>query len=95
MEGKIVEICINSAMGARVAPAQKLGCRWRKPSMRKWCELSGIPVGDGGLVLRADMFVVIKLSGCYFNAVGEGHIPEIQKEPESSVEDICVAPSVA
>ncbi|PNI06662.1 sodium-independent anion transporter [Vibrio diazotrophicus] len=67
----------------------------RKPSMRKWCELSGIPVGDGGLVLRADMFVAIKLSGCYFNAVGEGHIPEIQKEPESSVEDIRVAPSVA
>ncbi len=78
-------------MGARVAPAQKLGYRWRKPSMPKWCELSGIHVGDGGLVLPADMFVEIKLSGCYFNDVGEGYIPEIQKETESSVEDIPVS----
>ncbi len=66
----------------------------RKPSMRKWCELGGVPVGDGGLVLRADMFLAIKLSGCYFHALEEGHIPAIQKEVENAVEEIRVAPSV-
>ncbi len=66
----------------------------RKPSMKKWCEESGIPTGDGGLILRPDMFVAIKLSGCYFHAVGEGHIPEIQQESENAVEEIRVAPNV-
>lgn len=52
----------------------------RKRSMRQWCELTGVPVGDGGVVLRADMYLAIKLSGCYIQAVGEGQIPEVQKE---------------
>ncbi|EKO3529642.1 SulP family inorganic anion transporter [Vibrio fluvialis] len=54
----------------------------RKRSMRQWCELSGVPVGDGGLVLRADMYLAIKLSGCYQQAVEEGQVPPVQKEPE-------------
>lgn len=54
----------------------------RKRSLRKWCELSGIAVGDGGLVLRADMYLAVKLSGCYLEAVEEGHVPQVQKEQE-------------
>ncbi|WP_217532574.1 SulP family inorganic anion transporter [Vibrio metschnikovii] len=53
----------------------------RKRSLRQWCEAAGVPVGDGGLVLRADMYLAIKLTGCYQHAVEEGQIPTVQKEP--------------
>lgn len=53
----------------------------RKRSLRQWCEAAGVSVGDGGLVLRADMYLAIKLTGCYQHAVEEGQIPTVQKEP--------------
>ncbi len=52
----------------------------RKGSLRKWCEISGVPVGDGGVVLRADLYLAIKLSGVYQQAVEEGQVPPVQKE---------------
>ncbi|MDF5512438.1 sodium-independent anion transporter, partial [Vibrio parahaemolyticus] len=54
----------------------------RKRSMRNWCELTGISTSEGGILLRADMYLAIKLSGCYISAVGEGQIPTVQKEPD-------------
>ncbi len=65
---------------------QKRGIRLvlagRKRSLRNWCERSGVPVGEGGLVLRADMYLAIKLTGCYQHALEEGQIPQVQKEPQ-------------
>ncbi len=53
----------------------------RKRSLRQWCDIAGVPVGEGGLVLRADMYVAIKLTGCYRQAIEEGLIPTVQKAP--------------
>ncbi len=55
----------------------------RKRRLRQWCELAGISTtSEGGLLLRADMYLAIKLSGCYIDAVGEGQIPTVQREPD-------------
>ncbi|MBV1841801.1 SulP family inorganic anion transporter [Photobacterium ganghwense] len=54
----------------------------RKRRLRQWCELTGISTSEGGILLRADMYLAIKLSGCYLSAVGEGHVPTVQKEPD-------------
>jgi high affinity sulfate transporter 1 len=58
----------------------------RKRSLKKWCELSGLPIGDGGMIIRADMYLAIKLSGCYQTAVEEGQVAPVQKEPDISTE---------
>ncbi|ELV8745253.1 SulP family inorganic anion transporter [Vibrio vulnificus] len=54
----------------------------RKRRLRLWCELTGISTSEGGILLRADMYLAIKLSGCYLSAVGEGQVPTVQKEPD-------------
>ncbi|KGK10973.1 SulP family inorganic anion transporter [Vibrio navarrensis] len=54
----------------------------RKRSMRHWCELTGISTSEGGILLRADLYLAVKLSGCYLSAVGDGQVPAIQKEPD-------------
>ncbi|WP_165314190.1 SulP family inorganic anion transporter [Vibrio ziniensis] len=56
----------------------------RKRSLRKWCELTGVPLGDGGVVLRADLYLAIKMSGCYQEAVQEGQVPPVQKEADAT-----------
>ncbi|WP_456295811.1 SulP family inorganic anion transporter [Vibrio sp. AK197] len=54
----------------------------RKRSLRQWCELGGVAVGDGGVVLRADLYLAIKLSGVYQQAVEEGQVPEVKKQDD-------------
>ncbi|HAS8180332.1 SulP family inorganic anion transporter [Vibrio vulnificus] len=54
----------------------------RKRRLRQCCELTGISTSEGGILLRADMYLAIKLSGCYLSAVGEGQVPTVQKEPD-------------
>lgn len=67
----------------------------RKRSLRKWCELTGVPVGDGGVVLRADLYLAIKLSGCYQEAVQEGQVPPVQKEADPNENTTNATPEVA
>lgn len=80
-----LDLSVMATLGEIHGLLKKRGIRLilagRKRSMRKWCELTGVPVGDGGLVLRADMYLAVKLSGCYQQAVEEGHIPAVQKAP--------------
>lgn len=54
----------------------------RKRRIRQWCDLTGINTRDGGILLRADMYLAIKLSGSYISAVGENQIPTVKKEPD-------------
>lgn len=54
----------------------------RKRRLREWCDRSGLSTTDGGILLRADMYLAIKLSGYYQNAVEEGQVPSVQKEPD-------------
>ncbi|MBD1577647.1 SulP family inorganic anion transporter [Vibrio sp. S11_S32] len=51
----------------------------RKRQLRSWCDVMGIPVGDGGIIIRSDMYLAIKLSACYREAVAEGNIVELQR----------------
>lgn len=67
----------------------------RKRSLRQWCELSGVPVGESGVILRADMYLAIKLSGCYQHAVEEGQIAPVKKEPDPLDEIHKPVPEVA
>lgn len=53
----------------------------RKRSLSQWCELSGVPTGESGVILRADMYLAIKMSGCYQQAAEAGHIAPVKKEP--------------
>ena len=81
-----LDLSVMAMLGETHALLKKRGVRLilagRKRSLRKWCELTGVSVGDGGLVLRADMYLAVKLSGCYQSAVEEGQVPPVQKEPE-------------
>lgn len=58
-----------------------------KRRLKQWCALSGIKVGEEGIRIRADMYLAIKMSGCYQEAVSEGQVPEVVKEklPEEQV----------
>ncbi|WP_105903102.1 SulP family inorganic anion transporter [Vibrio gangliei] len=51
-----------------------------KHRLKQWCALSGVKVGEGGIRIRADMYLAIKMSGCYQEAVNEGQVPEVAKE---------------
>ncbi|MCG3732303.1 SulP family inorganic anion transporter [Vibrio cincinnatiensis] len=80
-----LDLSVMAMLGETHTLLKKRGVRLilagRKRSLRQWCELTGVPVGDGGLVLRADMYLAVKLSGCYQSAVEEGQVPPVQKEP--------------
>lgn len=54
----------------------------RKRSLSHWCDICGISTGEGGITLRADMYLAIKLSGCYQQAAEEGHVPPIKREAD-------------
>ncbi|TVO36213.1 SulP family inorganic anion transporter [Vibrio algivorus] len=51
-----------------------------KRRLKQWCDLGGVKVGEDGIRIRADMYLAIKMSGCYQEAVNEGHIPEVKKD---------------
>ncbi|MFV0576897.1 MAG: SulP family inorganic anion transporter [Vibrio sp.] len=51
-----------------------------KRRLRQWCGIAGVKVGEDGIRIRADMYLAIKMSGCYQEAVSEGHVPEVVKE---------------
>ncbi len=63
----------------------------RKRRLRHWCELSGIKVGDGGMIIRADLYLAIKLSGSYQDALQHGQITPLQKEPTEKKPEITAA----
>ncbi len=53
----------------------------------------GVESAKGGVVLRADLYLAIKLSGVYQQAVEEGQVPEVQKQPDDQ-QAINVTPEV-
>lgn len=48
-----------------------VGC---KCSLCYWCDFIGINIVEGGIVLCVDMYLVIKLSGCYLSVMEEGYV---------------------
>lgn len=59
-----------------------VGC---KCSLCYWCDFIGINIVEGGIVLCVDMYLVIKLSGCYLSVMEEGYVFVVQKELDISV----------
>ncbi|OEF28596.1 SulP family inorganic anion transporter [Vibrio rumoiensis] len=53
-----------------------------KRRLKQWCELSGVKVGEDGIRIRADMYLAIKMSGCYQEALHGGQVPEVKKEKD-------------
>ncbi|MGO2508370.1 SulP family inorganic anion transporter [Vibrio hibernica] len=51
----------------------------RKRQLKSWCDLMGIQVGDGGMIIRSDMYLAIKLCACYQTAVENGQIVPLQR----------------
>lgn len=69
---------------------QKRGIRLvfagHKRRLNQWCKLSGVKVGEEGIRIRADMYLAVKMSGCYQEALHDGQVPEVKKEKDPDVE---------
>ncbi|MBD0786190.1 SulP family inorganic anion transporter [Vibrio sp. Y2-5] len=94
-----LDLSVMAMLGDVQSILKKRGIRLviagRKRSLRKWCDLTGVPVGDGGVVLRADLYLAIKLSGCYQEAFLGGQVPPVQKENDPNENTTKATPEVA
>ncbi|MCL1091180.1 SulP family inorganic anion transporter [Shewanella profunda] len=57
----------------------------RKRQMLGWFELTGIQTGEGGILVRPDLYLALKMNQSYKQALAEGQTPVIQKVPNDSV----------
>ncbi|MGL4901162.1 MAG: SulP family inorganic anion transporter, partial [Shewanella sp.] len=57
----------------------------RKRQMLSWFEQAGMQVGDGGILVRPDLYLALKMNQSYKQALAEGQAPVIQKLPDDSV----------
>ncbi len=53
----------------------------RKRQMLKWCELAGVVTSDGGILIRSDLYLAVKMNQIYKQALAEGEAPVIHKQP--------------
>jgi len=52
----------------------------RKRQMLKWCEVAGVPTSDGGVLIRSDLYLALKMNQAYKQAQAEGLSPPIHKQ---------------
>ena len=57
----------------------------RKRQMLGWFEQAGIPSGEGGILIRPDLYLALKMNQSYKQALAEGQAPVIKKAPEDDV----------
>ncbi|MGL4474108.1 MAG: SulP family inorganic anion transporter [Shewanella sp.] len=59
------------------------GCRLvlagRKRQLLSWFDTSGIPTGDGSILVRSDLYLAIRMNQAYKEALAEGDAPQISK----------------
>lgn len=60
----------------------------RKRQMIKWCELAGVSTTDGGVLIRSDLYLALKMNQVYKQALAEGLAPLVHKQPSN--EDILI-----
>ncbi|WP_417879380.1 SulP family inorganic anion transporter [Vibrio sp.] len=79
-----LDLTVMSVINDIQAILKKRGIRLvlagHKRRLKRWCDLAGVKVGEDGIRIRADMYLAIKMSGCYQEAVNEGQVPEVKKE---------------
>ncbi|QSX39032.1 SulP family inorganic anion transporter [Shewanella sedimentimangrovi] len=54
----------------------------RKRQLLTWCEAQGIPTGEGGLLIRSDLYLALKMSQLYRQALAEGQAPPLKRPVE-------------
>jgi len=52
----------------------------RKRQMIKWCDIAGIPTADGGVLIRSDLYLALKMNKVYSDALAAGEVPLVHKE---------------
>lgn len=57
----------------------------RKRQMLKWCEVAGVPTSDGGVLIRSDLYLALKMNQAYKQAQAEGLSPSIQKQSKDDL----------
>jgi high affinity sulfate transporter 1 len=57
----------------------------RKRQLLNWCELAGVATGEGGILVRSDLYLALKMNQTYKNALAEGQAPMVQKISEDMV----------
>jgi high affinity sulfate transporter 1 len=60
----------------------------RKRQMLKWCELAGVSTTDGGVLIRSDLYLALKMNQIYKQALAEGLAPLVHKQPSN--EDVSI-----
>lgn len=53
----------------------------RKRQMMKWCELAGVSTSEGGILIRSDLYLALKMNQAYLKALADGAVPLVKKEP--------------
>ncbi|HEY7866550.1 MAG TPA: STAS domain-containing protein, partial [Psychromonas sp.] len=56
----------------------------RKRQMLKWCELSGVSTKDGGVLIRSDLYLALKMNQIYKQALAEGLAPLVHKPSDEN-----------
>lgn len=59
-----------------------------KRRLKQWCDIAGVKVGEEGIRIRADMYLAIKMSGGYQEALHDGQVPEVKKEKGQDVDQV-------
>ncbi|MEJ6122837.1 SulP family inorganic anion transporter [Vibrio sp. 2-Bac 85] len=47
----------------------------RKRQMMKWCNVVGIPIAAGGILIRPDLYLALKMNQVYLQALADGEVP--------------------
>ncbi len=56
----------------------------RRTTIRQWCERTGVKLGEDGMLIRSDMYLAIRLNESYREALVEGDVALLKKEPEDA-----------
>ena len=54
----------------------------RKRQMLKWCELAGVSNSEGGVLIRSDLYLAIKMNQSYKQALAKGLAPLLHKHSD-------------
>lgn len=57
----------------------------RKRQMLGWFEQAGMHAGEGGILIRSDLYLAIKMNQSYKQALADGLAPVVQKDPDDPV----------
>ncbi|TEW54240.1 SulP family inorganic anion transporter [Psychromonas sp. RZ22] len=52
----------------------------RKRQMMKWCDTVNIPTSDGGVLIRSDLYLALKMNQVYLQALADGDAPVLHKD---------------